>query len=79
MSAPCCRRGAAASALPGGLLLVLPKCPLRLVAWFAAVGMPARRRGARAWNSIVIIWVGALTVAWRRRLWGGQSWPQAEL
>jgi len=70
MTSPCCtgggprrlaRRlsGAAASLLPGALLVLLPKCPLCLAAWLTMVtgiGIPAAA-AAHARALIVVFWV----------------------
>ena len=77
MTAPCCtgegpsrrlarrRAGAAASVLPGAVLLLLPKCPLCLAAWLAAiagVGVPAAA-AANVRQLIVVVWVAAAALA----------------
>ena len=85
MSARCCtgggpargvaRRlyGTAASILPGAALVLLPKCPLCLAAWLAAVagvGISAAA-AARARELIVVSWVVvvALVIARMIRNW----------
>lgn len=77
MTAPCCggegpsrrlarrRAGAAASILPGAVLLLLPKCPLCFAAWLtvvtgAGVSIAAV---ARARELIVVFWVAAVALA----------------
>jgi hypothetical protein len=54
--------GAAASILPGGALLLLPKCPLCLAAWLTAISgagvSAAAAAGVR--ELIAVLWVGAV-------------------
>jgi hypothetical protein len=67
---------AAASILPGAMLVLLPKCPLCLAAWLTAVTGVAFPAAAAAWVRwiIVMLWVaaGALAAATmvRRREFG---------
>ena len=93
MTRPCCtgeakarrcarpRAGAAASILPGAVLLLLPKCPLCLAAWLTAVtgiGFPAAA-AAGIRGLIVAFWVAAVALAAaqiiRRRL---KSWTYGD-
>ena len=77
MTGPCCtgeapsrrlarrRAGAAASMLPGAVLVLLPKCPLCLAAWLTAiagVGIPAAAV-AHVRELIVVLWLAAVTLA----------------
>lgn len=77
MTAPCCggegpscrlarrRAGAAASILPGAVLLLLPKCPLCFAAWLTVVtgvGVSAAAV-ARARELGVVFWVAAVALA----------------
>ena len=93
MTRPCCtgeaqaqrfarpRAGAAASILPGAVLLLLPKCPLCLAAWLTAatgIGFPAAA-AAGIRGLIVAFWVAAVALAAvqiiRRRL---KSWTYGD-
>ena len=77
MTAQCCtgggpsrrpargRTGAAASLLPGAVLVLLPKCPLCLAAWLTVVtgvAVPAAA-AARVRGLIVVFWVAAVALA----------------
>lgn len=75
MAGPCCmggpasrrlaRRlsGAAASALPGALLVFLPKCPLCLAAWLTiATGLSFTAAGA-AWVRAIVLLSAAAAAA----------------
>ena len=60
--------GAAASILPGALLVLLPKCPLCLAAWLTAVagvGVSAAA-AAHVRGLIVVLWVTAAALATAR-------------
>jgi hypothetical protein len=68
-SRPLARRcaGAAASMLPGAMLVLLPKCPLCLAAWLtvvAGVGVSAAA-AAHVRELIVVSWIAALAIAVR--------------
>ena len=57
--------GAAASILPGAVLVLLPKCPLCLAAWLTVVtgvGVSATA-AARVRGLIVVLWVAAVALA----------------
>lgn len=57
--------GAAASILPGAVLLLLPKCPLCLAAWLTVatgVGVSAAA-AARVRGLLVVFWIAAAGVA----------------
>jgi hypothetical protein len=57
--------GAAASILPGAVLVLLPKCPLCLAAWFTVVtgiALPAAT-AARVRGLIVVFWAAAVALA----------------
>ena len=77
MTGQCCRSGtascrparrlskAAASLLPGALLVLLPKCPMCLAAWLAVVtGIGFTATGA-AWlrGTLVVLSVAAVAIA----------------
>jgi hypothetical protein len=57
--------GAAASILPGALLMLLPKCPLCLAVWLAVVAGTGVSAEAAAWvrGLIVAFWVVAVALA----------------
>jgi hypothetical protein len=77
MTAQCCTGGgpwrrpavrfsrAAASMLPGAVLLLLPKCPLCLAAWLAAVTGTGISAATAAWvrGLIVVLSVAAVAFA----------------
>ena len=57
--------GAAASILPGAVLVLLPKCPLCLAAWLTVVtgiGVSAAA-AAHVRGLIVVFWVAAVALA----------------
>jgi hypothetical protein len=59
------RAGAAASILPGAVLLLLPKCPLCLAAWLTVatgVGFSAAA-AASVRGLIMVVWVTAVALA----------------
>jgi hypothetical protein len=77
MTGQCCRSGgrrrplarrlsgAAASVMPGAVLLLLPKCPLCLAAWFTAatgIGVPAAA-AAGVRGLMVVFCVAAVALA----------------
>jgi hypothetical protein len=66
---------ATASILPAALLLLLPKCPLCLAAWLTVGTGVSFSAACAAWlrGSIVLLWVGALTIMTWRRLFGWQG------
>ena len=71
-SRPLARRlsGAAASILPGAVLVLLPKCPLCLAAWLALVtgtGVSAAAV-ARVRGLVVIFWLAAVALAAARKI-----------
>ena len=97
MTGPCCtgerpsrrlarrRAGAAASILPGAVLLLLPKCPLCLAAWLTVatgIGFSATA-AARVRGLIVVFWVAAVALAAaqiiRRRALRGQVLPRSRV
>jgi hypothetical protein len=72
---------AAATLLPGAVLLLLPKCPLCLAAWLALVtgaGVSAAA-AARVRGLILVFWVLAVALAAaqiiRRRAFGRSPFP----
>lgn len=79
------RAGAAASILPGALLVLLPKCPLCLAAWLTVVtgvGVSATA-AAHVRGLIVVVWVVAAALAAvqiiRRRALRGQVLPRSRV
>jgi hypothetical protein len=57
--------GAAASILPGAVLMLLPKCPLCLAAWLglaAGIGVSAAA-AACVRGLIVVFWIAAVALA----------------
>jgi hypothetical protein len=57
--------GAAASLLPGAVLVLLPKCPLCLAAWLTVISGTAVSAvaAARLRGLIVVVWVAAVAFA----------------
>ena len=97
MTGQCCAGGAAsrrlarrlsaaaASILPGAVLVLLPKCPLCLAAWLTVVtGIGFSAAGA-AWvrGMLVVFWVAAVALAAaqiiRRRAFGRAIAPLRRL
>ena len=77
--------GAAASILPGAMLVLLPKCPLCLAAWLTVVtgvGVSATA-AAHVRGLIVVVWVVAAALAAvqiiRRRALRGQVLPRSRV
>ncbi|MFN7999235.1 MAG: hypothetical protein U0Q18_36790 [Bryobacteraceae bacterium] len=72
MSGLCCTRrlsGAAASLLPGAVLVLLPKCPLCLAAWLTVatgIGVSAAL-ASRVRGVMIAFWVAAVAFAVMRR------------
>jgi hypothetical protein len=64
--------GAASSILPGGVLMLLPKCPMCLAAWlaFAAGTGVSAATATRVRGLIVVFWVAALAIAAARIIRG---------
>jgi hypothetical protein len=56
---------AAASILPGALLVLLPKCPLCLAVWLTVVTGASFSAAGAAWASgiLVVFWVAAVALA----------------
>jgi hypothetical protein len=96
MIAPCCTGGgpsrhlarrlpkAAASILPGAVLMLLPKCPLCLAAWLALVTGVGVSTAAASWlcGLIVVFGIAALALAAAKMIRGaanrGQHGPRAD-
>ena len=87
MTGQCCMAGraphylaprvseATASILPAAFLMLLLKCPLCLAAWLTVGTGVSFSAACAAWlrGSIVLLWVGALTIMTWRRLFGWQG------
>jgi len=92
MTGQCCRNGtascrpaqrlsrAAASLLPGALLVLLPKCPMCLAAWLAiatGIGFTATGaawlRGTLAVLSVTAVAIAAASIPRRRSKWPAHS------
>lgn len=56
--------GAAASVLPGALLVLLPKCPLCLAVWLTAVTGVGFSAAGASWARwiLVLFWIAALAL-----------------
>jgi len=57
--------GAAASILPGAVLVLLPKCPLCLAAWLALVtGIGVSAAAAQCVRGLIVVfWVASVALA----------------
>ena len=67
--------GAAASILPGVLLVLLPKCPLCLAVWLTALTGVGFSVADASWTraTLVLFWLAAAALAAAPKVWRSAS------